>query len=85
MKEKFSRFKISEVTKEPEEEGFYHLVTNRYWATAEGLIFKYRGASLQCNVNKAIVEKLVAGESHPGKEVIFLEKVWFPHNCNDYI
>lgn len=84
MNTKFTYIKIEDAIAEPTEDDFYYLMTDRFWATDGEHIFRYRGASYQCNTNKNVVEKVVKGESHPGTHVIFLKKVWMKHDCRDF-
>ena len=79
---KFDKIPIEKLSETPSESGFYYLMKDRYWAVDEdGNALFCRGASPQCNTNKTIVERIVAGEKHPGVKVVFIENAWTPHDC----
>lgn len=85
MAVKFIRFKIDDVTRLPNEDGFYQIMSSRYWAvTEQNEILQAKGASFQCNTNKALVERLISFENHPGVSIKFIERVYLPHDCSDY-
>lgn len=67
-------------------DGFCQVLRDRWWQVhpEKGLAI-YRGPdrrffSPQCNQNRALVEKMPAE-----LEVRFLEFVWLPHDCQDYV
>lgn len=86
--DKFTRVPQVELKREPDKEGFYRLLKDRWWAldTDDNVLFYGRiGMSPQCNSNKEIIKLMVEMEGHPAVAMIFLERVWLPHNCTDYI
>lgn len=51
------------------------------WYVTDGEnVFLYKGTSLQCNSNKAVIEHL-----YPDEKYIHLEMVFVKHDCRDYI
>ena len=88
----FTKVPISEATAVPVNDGFYDLTTKSWWAATDDdcLLFygkgdSIKGKSRQCNRNKAITDRFVASETHPSTKAVFLEAVWMPHDCNDYL
>lgn len=91
-KSTFTKVPISEATAVPKIGGFYDLTTNSWWAATDDdcLLFygrgdNVRGKSRQCSSNKGITDRFVASETHPSTKAVFLEAVWMPHDCNDYL
>jgi hypothetical protein len=83
--EDFTKIKIEGVCKTPTTSGPWELIADRFWAvTEDDSILLYKGRSRQCNPNKEIVDKIISGAEHPGVKVVYLDRVWFKHNCSDY-
>jgi hypothetical protein len=87
--QKYSYIPLEKLTATPSEEGFHHLMTDRWWAIdpERGAII-YRGGdgkafSPQCNAHRSIVERL--GGIHEHAEPQFIERAWLSHDCHDYV
>jgi hypothetical protein len=65
-------------------DGFWDIRSDRWWVYQpdKGLVF-YR-KSPQCNINETIARKLQQ-QCWPDAELIFLERVYLPHDCGDYV
>jgi len=74
---------ISEATKVPKLDGFYNLIANRYWAVTDDDCLLFNGTSPQCNSNESIVQRFAV--RYAATKVVFIEAVWIPHDCNDYL
>ena len=74
---------LEDATREPGE-GFWYVLTNRWWSYKpdKGLIFY--GKSPQCNRLKNIAD-LVTKKCHPGADVIYVPRVYVKHDCKDYM
>jgi hypothetical protein len=84
---KFKTIPIEKVVNIPENDGFYRLYKNRYWAVDanDNLLFYESTYSPQCNLRKSIIEERIIEPTNPSVKVVFLEKVLIPININDYI
>jgi len=83
--DKFLKVPISQVTATPTESGFYELIVNAWWITADECILIYkRSNSPQCNDNKLIVDRIIENSTYTGCKVKQLERVWLPHDCSKY-
>ena len=87
MNKKFKKVPILDVLKTPSKNGFYELITGSFWAVTDDdcILLFGKGESRQCNTSKKIAECMIKGENYPAKEVIFLDKVWLPHDCSGYV
>lgn len=58
----------------------------RWWAVTENdeVLFFDRYGSPQCNINKAIVERLGKWFDAPATTPKFIEMAFLPHRCSDY-
>jgi len=84
--EDFTKTPIAVATRVPATGQFCEILRNHYWAVSEDdCILTYKGHSRQCNSNEAIVQRIIAGDHHPGVKVQFLPLVFLPHDCRDYI
>lgn len=72
------RIPIDFATREPDRDGSYKLLTNRYWQVVDECILLYKGFSPQCNSNKSITDRLSAGVG----ETRFIGKVWLKCRCD---
>jgi hypothetical protein len=84
--EDFTKTPIAQATTLPETGEFIHVMRDRYWAvTDDDCILTYKEHSHQCNANEGIVQRLIMADWHPGVKVVFLTRVFFPHNCHYYV
>ena len=71
----------------PREDGFYELLTDRWWVVhpGKGLTFyigpRGKNFSPQCNRSRALVENLCPDDH----EIWFIPEAWLPHDCHDYV
>jgi hypothetical protein len=58
----------------------------RWWAVTESgeVLFFDRYGSPQCNINKAIVERLGSRFDAPATTPQLIEMAYLPHRCSDY-
>ena len=65
--------------------GVFHIYKDKYWAVMEGSILFYKNFDHpQCNPNERLVERIPAVTKHGGK-VMFLQRVFVPHECEGYL
>jgi hypothetical protein len=73
---------ISKMVEIPDE-GIFQVYKDRWWSTDGENIFFYRGyGSPQCNRHKTISERLGARRGHG---VVFLPRVFVPHDCREFL
>lgn len=66
-------------------DGLYYIMKNRYWAMLDGNIFFYKSyTSPQCNMHKEVMIRSPLVVKH-GASIEFIETVFVPHSCSDYI
>lgn len=78
---KEDKLKMQQIPKD----GLFHIYKDRYWAVDDGKILFYKSyCSPQCNRDKRIMEK---GHWHTkyGFQIEFIETVFVPHSCSDYV
>lgn len=75
--DKCEKIPLAKATAEPDKEGSYDLLANRYWQVVDDCILLYMGFAPQCNSNQSIAERLAGGVG----EVKFLPRVWLEHAC----
>ena len=84
-KEDFSKIPINTISEIPQWQ-FAEIVRDRWWAaTDDDCVLVYKEYSKQCNSNKAIVERLISINNHPGTKVVFIPIAFMPHNCDDFV
>lgn len=73
---------LEDATREPGD-GFWNILTDRWWSYEpdKGLLF-YR-TSPQCNRNKGCAEAVMQ-RCHPDAQLIFVPRVYVRHDCADY-
>ena len=75
----YMRIPIEEAIKIPDD-GIFMIYKNRYWAVKDGNILFYRRyTSPQCNSDKRIMDRMV---NEHRNEILFLERVFVPHECD---
>ena len=74
---------LFEATMEPQS-GHWEIYRRCWWVYYPGKGLAFYMKSPQCNSNESIARK-VQESYHPDAELLFLERVAIPHNCNDYM
>ncbi len=87
MKESdFTKIPVDEVSKVPEKGGFYDVIKKHWWCIDKDKnILLYQGFARQCNSNSKIARVFIDREKHPAVEIMYLETVFLPHKCEDYV
>jgi len=84
--DRFTRIPVTEVTKIPENGGFYDVIKNCWWGIDKNNnILLFQGFARQCNSNESIAKRLIEHEDHPAIKAQLLETVFLPHKCEDYV
>lgn len=73
---------LDQATADPGE-GFWDILVDRWWVHAPGQGLLFYGKSPQCNRHEGITRK-IAAKLYPDAEIIFLPRVYVPHDCADY-
>jgi hypothetical protein len=83
--ERFKKVPLAEITS-PEKSGFLRVIKDHWWAVTSDdcvLIYTHRGSnSPQCNVNRAIVERVLCPQLQTG--VKFLPFAYLKIDPRDY-
>ena len=64
-------------------EGFWEILTDRWWSFEEGKGLLFYRKSPQCNRNKNIANKITV-MCHPDARLLFVSRVYLKHDCSDY-
>lgn len=71
MRGRFIKFPVSEMTKEPEQDGYYKLYVDYYWVVRDECFLRFENYSFQCNKSYANLRLLYEPE-----EIKQFKKVW---------
>lgn len=74
---------LEDATREPSD-GFWEVLTDRWWSYEPDKGILFYGKSPQCNKIKSIAE-LVTTKCHPGAELLFVPRAYVKHDCQDYM
>lgn len=81
--DKFISIKIEQATNSPMNDGYYNIMTNRFWLEKDGEIFFYKDISRpQCNKDRAILESFAEKYKF---NIVHIPIVYLEHRCGDYI
>lgn len=89
MMKKFNKYITIDVRKmssPPTDDGFYRLLTDRWWAVDknDNVLFYGSFSKPQCNHIKEIFSKHLNNLEYPHDRMVFLKSAWIPVDISEY-